>query len=47
MHVIEGEVGPFSEIGLKSKGEDTEKPTYIHIEKTFLIIVVKRNHDHL
>lgn len=44
---MEEGVGPFAEIGLKPKREDTEKPMYVHIEKTFLIIVVKRNHDHL
>lgn len=60
MHVIEEEVGPFSEVGLKPKGEDMGKPTNtslygsfsiwklcFHIEKTFLIIEVKRSHDHL
>ena len=32
MHVIEEEIGPFSEVGLKPKGEDMGKPILLYME---------------
>ena len=32
MHVIEEEVGPFSEVGQKPKGEDMGKPIPLYME---------------
>lgn len=34
MHVIEEEVGPFSEVGPKPEGEDTGKPIPLYMEAT-------------